>query len=136
MAAVMRRHDWPERLAAFLEERRNVRFRWGENDCVLFAADAVQAMTGVDLAAPWRGQWDSRASATDALGRAGGLLAAVDMILPAYDSPTMAGRGDLAAFATRGRIGLAVCVGAQAIAPSALGWQARPMGDALAAWRV
>ena len=136
MAAVMRRQDWPERLAAFLEERRAERFEWGRNDCVLFAADAVQAMTGVDLAAPWRGQWDSRASAVDALGRAGGLLAAVDMILPAYDSPLMAGRGDVVAFATRGRLGLAVCVGTDAVAPSALGWQPRPMAEALVGWRV
>ena len=52
-----RLEDWPERLAAFVEARRAMPFRWGQNDCALFAADAVAAVTGVDLAERWRGLW-------------------------------------------------------------------------------
>lgn len=36
------------------DARRSVPFAWGSNDCRLFAADAVQAMTGVDHAAELR----------------------------------------------------------------------------------
>lgn len=46
--------DWPQRLAQFFLERRAQPFRWGKNDCGLFAADAVLAITGVDLAADLR----------------------------------------------------------------------------------
>lgn len=45
-----RYQDWPERLAAFIEERRYVPFAWGTNDCCMFAADALLAITGVDFA--------------------------------------------------------------------------------------
>lgn len=50
-----RHHDWPERLFEFIESRRHMPFAWGSNDCALFPADAVQIITGVDLAAEWRG---------------------------------------------------------------------------------
>ncbi|PYE89572.1 DUF6950 family protein [Phyllobacterium leguminum] len=30
---------------------------WGEYDCALFAADAIKAMTGEDIAAPYRGRY-------------------------------------------------------------------------------
>lgn len=54
--------DWPERLAAFIEQRRKMPFAWGSNDCALFAADAVCAITGVDLGEPFRGRYDDEAS--------------------------------------------------------------------------
>lgn len=47
--------DWPTRLAEFIETRRFTPFKWGKNDCCLFAADAVLAMTGVDPAKRLRG---------------------------------------------------------------------------------
>jgi hypothetical protein len=36
---------------------------WGANDCALFAADAIEAMTGVDIAADFRGKYHDEASA-------------------------------------------------------------------------
>jgi hypothetical protein len=54
----MKRFDtWPERLAAFIEARRMMPFCWGKNDCALFACDAALEMTGVDLAADFRGKY-------------------------------------------------------------------------------
>lgn len=41
-----RRHDWPQRLALYLEQRRATPFEWGVHDCCRFAAGAVEAMTG------------------------------------------------------------------------------------------
>lgn len=60
---MQRHHDWPERLHTFIESRRHASFAWGKNDCVLFFADAILAMTGVDLAEPYRGYSNSRQAA-------------------------------------------------------------------------
>lgn len=38
-------------------------FQWGQHDCALFVADAVQTITGYDLAAECRGQYASREGA-------------------------------------------------------------------------
>jgi hypothetical protein len=54
--------NWPERLAAFLESRRVSPKQWGVNDCGLFCADAIEAMTGVDMAEELRGHDSARGS--------------------------------------------------------------------------
>lgn len=38
-------------------------FAYGQRDCCLWVADAVEAMTGTDIAAPFRGRYHSRAEA-------------------------------------------------------------------------
>lgn len=59
-AAPLPRHtDWPTRLATFVESRRYRPFAWGSNDCWLFAADAIVAMTGRDFGEAWRGTYSS-----------------------------------------------------------------------------
>lgn len=55
--------DWQPRLDAYLAASRRTAFVWGTHDCVLFAAGAVAAQTGIDPAAPWRGRYDSALSA-------------------------------------------------------------------------
>lgn len=47
--------DWQARLTAFLAAQRGVPFRPGRMDCALFAAAAVQEMTGTDIARGFRG---------------------------------------------------------------------------------
>ena len=51
----MRRPDWREALTAYLIETAGVPFAEGQNDCALFAAGAVKAMTGQDFARGFRG---------------------------------------------------------------------------------
>jgi len=52
----MRRYsDWSTRLREFEESRSPMPFQWGVNDCCLYACDAIQAITGVDPAASFRG---------------------------------------------------------------------------------
>jgi len=62
-----RRVDWPERLAAFLESRRGAPKCWGSNDCGLFCADAIEAMTGVDPGWELRGTYQNARQALRAL---------------------------------------------------------------------
>lgn len=47
----------------FLLKRAREPFAWGINDCSLFAADAIQSFTGVDLASDFRGKYKDEASA-------------------------------------------------------------------------
>ena len=54
---IARLPDWRPRLVAYLEEVRTRPFAYGAHDCALFAADAVRAMTGTDLAAEFRGRY-------------------------------------------------------------------------------
>lgn len=44
----MRRGDWPQRLADYIERHRHTEFQWGTHDCCRFAAGAVEAMTDRD----------------------------------------------------------------------------------------
>lgn len=60
--------DWPERLAAFVEQHRRTPFAWGSHDCALFAAAAVQAITGADPLAAWRGTYTTEEEAEAILG--------------------------------------------------------------------
>lgn len=55
--------DWESRLLAFLLSRRHTPFQYGGHDCSLFACDAVLAMTGVDIAADFRGRYTTKAGA-------------------------------------------------------------------------
>lgn len=63
--------DWPTRLDAFFLSRKNEPFVWGKNDCCLFAADAIVAMTGEDFAARFRGTYDDLKSAVKILREMG-----------------------------------------------------------------
>ncbi len=65
----MKRSDFAERLHAAVAARRGQPFQWGENDCALFACDLVEAATGVDYAAPFRGRYRTAAGAARALKR-------------------------------------------------------------------
>lgn len=96
---VTRRTDWPERLAIFLEAATQRPFEWGRCDCLLFAAEGVQAMTDHDPAAPFRGAYDDAAGAARVLGRTvgGGLAEAIALGLGHEPLPSvlLAQRGDV-----------------------------------------
>ncbi len=68
-------------LVALLNACAHVPLVWGESDCVLFAADAVKAQTGVDLRPRLGCAWTSERAALRLLAARGGLAAAVDTIL-------------------------------------------------------
>jgi len=66
----------------FLRARACEPFAWGKNDCALFAADGILAITGVDIATDFRGKYFTEPAAM-ALIRS---LCAV----PAGTAPTVA----------------------------------------------
>lgn len=70
-----RSKDWPSRFARLVSEARGRPFAWGTHDCCLWAADAVEALTGRDLAARWRGAYMSELGAFRIVFALGGLPA-------------------------------------------------------------
>lgn len=54
-AHVIRRDDWQSALTEYMGQVGHLPFEFGVHDCALFAAGAVKAMTGVDLASDFRG---------------------------------------------------------------------------------
>lgn len=95
--------DWPERLAEFVEARRNMPFAWGVHDCMMFAADWVQQLRGVDILAAYRGAYATEAEGDAILTRDGGMEAILASAAQAAGlserPPRQAQRGDLALIA-------------------------------------
>lgn len=62
--ALTRVEHWATRsFHEFLVARASEPFAWGKNDCALFVADGIVALTGVDIAAEFRGQYATEAEA-------------------------------------------------------------------------
>jgi len=145
MSTLQRREDWPEQLAALVESRLHTPFAWGTNDCAVFAADAVLAITGTDLAADWRGQYASEQAARS-MRSASGHLASGDIVAALYDMahrllgpavpPLMARRGDVVLVEHDVGHSLAVCVGSVAAAPGRRGVVMVERDAWRYAWRV
>jgi len=101
---IKRKPNWPALLAHFLTSRRTAPFEWGKHDCGLHAADAILAMTGVDLAAPLRGNYNNHTGAMEVLHSLGAtdLVGFVEATLAAHgiqQVPVFFGqRGDLALY--------------------------------------
>ena len=72
MGTVMKRlPDWQPRLHAWLRGINGRPIRPGQHDCCLFGAGAIEAQTGVDIAAPWRGRYTTFAGGRRVLRKAG-----------------------------------------------------------------
>lgn len=54
-----RKNGWRSRLGAVISAAGARHFEVGVHDCALFTADCVLAMTGIDLAEPWRGKYST-----------------------------------------------------------------------------
>ncbi|MDR5655368.1 DUF6950 family protein [Ruixingdingia sedimenti] len=71
MTGLARLPDWQVRLRRWLTGAAGRPIVPGQWDCCLFAAGAVEAQTGVDLAADWRGRYSTFAGGRRILRRAG-----------------------------------------------------------------
>lgn len=72
---MQRTEDWPEKMNAAIDAKRAAAAEWGVFDCCLFPADVVQAMTGVDCAAEFRGKYTDADGAFALIQPYGGTLA-------------------------------------------------------------
>ncbi len=132
--------DWRLRFDALITERLRAPFAWGTNDCALFAADNVLALTGIDPAIGMRGHRSARQAART-LRQRGDLATLVDLNLGAACAPGAAVQGDVVMVPMNtesgGRLALGVCLNAEsAVGPGAYGLLQTSMANAVCAWRV
>lgn len=93
----VRKSDWEQRLNNYLSAHLDAKFEWGRIDCALFVAGAVEAMTGVDYGAKFRGKYHDEAGALKAITEVGGaknIVVLMDDILPRRVR-SMVQRGDV-----------------------------------------
>ncbi|MGT2429239.1 DUF6950 family protein [Cupriavidus basilensis] len=133
---MQRLEDWPTRLAEFIEARHERAFSWGESDCCLFVCDAIEAMTGSDPGARWRGLYTTEKGARRVLRDNGGVDGIATMVLGPAMPPALAGRGDVVLVDTPHGGALALCLGGVVGAQGADGIEFMAAGSAKAAWKV
>lgn len=111
---IVRYHDWRTRLSAYLHEVAPASFEWGRHDCALFAAGAVEAMTGHDFAAEYRGRYKTLIGGLRHLKKAG-FSDHADLAASIFSevAPAHAHVGDLAAIQIEGGIALGVVQGSR-----------------------
>lgn len=97
----MKKLNWQTEFLQMVGERATEPFVWGQNDCALFAADAVKIMTGTDYAEEFRGKYKTEAGAKRQLAKASedGLVGILNDKLEPID-PNLCQRGDVILFRT------------------------------------
>jgi hypothetical protein len=119
MLTLERLPNWPYLLDRYVSAHVSKPHVWGSNDCVMFAAGAVQAMTAVDPIPELRGRYNDEDSALELLVECGGIAAYCEQLFGSPVPPGLAHRGDILVGKGPGT-GMdlcAVCVGPVAVAP-------------------
>jgi hypothetical protein len=144
-----KKQNWQTLLHEFLELRGPAPFAWGSNDCALFAADAVMAMTGADMGAPVRGKYTDQAGAVAAMETITGKpdATAMDLALhlcslhglPQRKSLLFAQRGDIVVLTNPDgsqSLGIVALDGRHALFVTEAGLRRMKVGKCAAAWQV
>jgi hypothetical protein len=147
--SLKRTPHWATReLHQFVIDRSTARFVWGIHDCCLFVADGIQAMTGVDIASDFRGQYTDETSAKAAIAKVTGVANGTVEDAAAYCAtkhglaelthPLMAQRGDLVVVEDAGRLiaGLVHLSGRHIVAAGEQGLKKIPITNVKRAWRI
>jgi hypothetical protein len=130
----------------FLIARAQNPFVWGENDCALFCADGIEAMTGVDIAKDFRGKYHDEASAFALIKTVTGGETVADAAawcakkagLDEWKRPLFARRGDLVVVNDTDRTisGLIHLSGRHVVAVGERGLKRLPLESIERAWHV
>ena len=127
--------DWPTRLNAAIDAARARPFDWERHNCATFAADCVEAITGVALHARFAGlHADMRTAVRNSEqleNEVAIVLSDCARVLPGY-----AQRGDVVLVRNGGRVLLGICCGVSVAAVGEKGVEFMVMREALCAWRV
>jgi hypothetical protein len=130
----MRNEGWESLLAQQIAEARGKTFEWGVHDCVLWCADWIGKVTGIDPAAEWRGTYSTEEEAQAILGSLG--FASTSELASHHleEKPvSMASRGDLMLHPS-GSLG--ICDGAFAFFVTKEGLLRLEFTKCLRAWKV
>lgn len=112
--------NWERSLFDYIQAAETRPFLWGNFDCCLFPAGAIESMTGYDPAAIFRGTYSTEEEASEMLEQASGMQGmAASMLEPiglVTIPPAYAQRGDIGCLSLSFQQGLitevgAVCIG-------------------------
>jgi hypothetical protein len=134
----MRPEGWEHRLAAVIEGARARPYQLGRHDCLLFACDAWEAVTGTPAPVQLRGAYASKREALALIARHGKTLrAAVSAVtgLPELH-PFAARRGDLLLWTDASGEHLGICAGRHGAVLADDGLSFKPLTEFDAAWSV
>lgn len=134
---VARVAGWEMRLADYLRSRRGKPFEWGVNDCLTFVAKAIEALTEVDVYAPYAG-YTTEEEAYVILDAAGGMRKVLDDTLgKSHNNPLKSRRGDVVIFKDQGlTCGIVDDSGQFIAAVSKEGLVRVPLKQAIRIWSV
>lgn len=130
--------DWPERLAALVEARRHAPFEWGRHDCALFAADGIEAVTGEQPFADWRGRYASEDEADRETGGSVEVTVAAELARwgACEIEPQTAQRGDVVMVRAGNAEAVGVVLGEVVAVPGVERLAFVPLRKAYRAWAV
>lgn len=131
----VRLRDWQSRLARVIQGRALQPFAWHGNDCATFAADCVEAVTGVDRMADLRAGYTNERQAMRLIDVGGGLAAMLtDRLGPAVRAE-LARPGDVGATVQGVRLALCVFGGTAWHMPGEKGLVSIAPEQVISAWR-
>lgn len=79
-----RNSNWRSQLIEYIDRARQHPFEYGEQDCALFVAQAIEVMTGVDLFSDLKGEYASLEEGIEKL-KVSGFTDHIDMVSKIFD---------------------------------------------------
>ena len=126
--------NWPERLAGMVARAANHPFQLGDHNCCFFAADCMEAMTGIDPAVDLRGCNAARVLKERGVNTL--MSEKAELYGMKVIRPMVARRGDICLLNAGYGETLGVCLGANIACPGENGLVFFPLRKALRAWSV
>ncbi|RZU39323.1 DUF6950 family protein [Edaphobacter modestus] len=145
--ALNKKQHWHTRaFHNFLVERATSPFAWGTNDCALFVADAILAITGTDIAENFRGKYTTELGALRIIKKITGGSTIADAAtycankhgLAEHTHPLMAKRGDLVVIDNGGNLiaGVVHLNGRHVVSVGENGIVQLPITNIVRAWSI
>ena len=140
--------NWPSLLDAYIDSQRQTPFEWGVHDCCLFAANCIQAITGIDVAPKWRKAYQSKDAAIHLANifSQGGIKQVIKDIAEVHHcvsiAPMLAQRGDIIMFpGEHVGVTLGVVLDQRLVAPGTKGLEFLPIAkvwhpSTTKAWKI
>jgi len=107
----MRRHDWASKLHEHIAANASSRFSWGDNDCCLFVARAVDVICDTKHANSLASRYHDEPTAQAYIAQSGGIAAAVDTFIGPHKTEGRPMRGDVALIKHNDIDALGICIG-------------------------
>lgn len=131
--------DWEDRLSTYLDRVREERFKWGSNDCALFATNAIKAITGHAYTDDVAGTYSTKKEAAETIRKLGHKTYR-QAVIARFGKPLHAAQARQGDIVMKGRSTLGVCVGRWSwfVGQDQFGegLVALPTLDCTSAWRV